>query len=330
MSIASRKKEHIKICLKEDVRFKKKTTGLEKYDFIHCALPEINLKDIDTSITLFGKKLSFPFFIGSLTGGWKGAVKINKSLAHVCESEGIGLEVGSQRSLLKGDEYIDSYRIIREIAPHSLVIGNIGALQTVQYPNIGVLKKLMDIVRADAFSVHINPLQEVLQAEGEFNFKGILAGIERLVKSFSIPIIVKEVGCGISTQVAQQLAHVGVSYINIAGAGGTSWAGVESLRNKRNLPLQFWDWGIPTAKSITMVSKVRGIKIIASGGLTNGIDMAKTLALGAVCCSAALPVLRKLNKKGIKGVVRMIRQWKEELTLSLFLTGSSNIQAVRR
>ena len=174
MSIASRKKEHFKICVQKDVKFKKKTTGLGKYDFIHCALPEINLKDINTAITLFGRTLSFPFFIGALTGGWEGAVKINKSLAQVCQSEGIGLEVGSQRSLLESDRYVDSYRIIREIAPHSLIIGNIGALQTTQYDKIEIFKKLVDVIQADAITVHINPLQEVLQAdEDNFDFRGV-------------------------------------------------------------------------------------------------------------------------------------------------------------
>ncbi len=281
MSIASRKSDHIKICLNEEVQFKNKTTGFEEYDFIHCALPEMELKDIDTEIEIFGRILSFPFFIGAITGGWEGAFEINKSLAQVCKREGIGLEGGSQRSILENERYIDSYRIIRKEAPHSLVIGNIGAVQTVQYQNIDELKRLVDVIQADALTVYLNPLQEVLQSSKEVNFKGVLEGIERLVRSLEVPLIVKEVGSGISTQVAQKLADVGVKYINIAGAGGTSWAGVESFRNRSDLAERFWDWGIPTAKSITMVKKVKVVNIIASGGVANGLDMAKALALGS-------------------------------------------------
>jgi len=329
MSIASRKSEHINICLNEEVQFKTKTTGFEEYDFIHCALPEMTLEDVDTEIELFEKKLSFPFFIGAITGGWKGAEKINESLAQVCDSENIGIEVGSQRSIIDNEKYINSYKVVRETAPHSLIIGNIGAFQVVQYKNLDIFKRLIDVIQADALTVHLNPLQEILQAEEEFNFKGVLAGIEQLVRSLEVPVIIKEVGCGISTQVARQLADAGITYINIAGAGGTSWAGVESFRNKGDLAKKFWDWGIPTAKSIIMVKKVKGIKIIASGGLNDGIDMAKALALGSDCCSSALPVLKILDRKGQEGLVNCIRKWKEELILTMFLTGCSSIKEIK-
>jgi len=329
MSIASRKSEHINICLNEEVQFKTKTTGFEEYDFIHCALPEMSLEDVDTEIELFGKKLSFPFFIGAVTGGWQGAEKINKSLALASKNEDIGLEVGSQRSIIEDNTYIDSYKIVRKTAPHSLIIGNIGAFQIVKYQNLDIFKRLVDVIQADALTVHLNPLQEILQTDEENNFKGVLAGVERLVRSLEVPVIIKEVGCGISTQVARQLADAGVQYINIAGAGGTSWAGVESFRNRSNLAEKFWDWGIPTAKSIIMVKKVKGIKIIASGGLIDGIDMAKALALGSECCSSALPVLKILDQEGQEGLVNSIRQWKEELTLAMLLTGSSNINEIK-
>ncbi|MFO7888710.1 MAG: type 2 isopentenyl-diphosphate Delta-isomerase [bacterium] len=329
MSIASRKSEHIKICLNEEVQFKTKTTGFEEYDFIHCALPEMSPEDVDTEIELFGKKLSFPFFIGAITGGWKGAEKINKSLAQVCDSEDIGIEVGSQRSIIEDKKYINSYKVVRNTAPHSLIIGNVGAFQIVQYRNLDIFKRLVDVIQADALTVHLNPLQEILQTEEEFNFKGVLAGIERLVRSLEIPVIIKEVGCGISTQVARQLADAGVKYINIAGAGGTSWAGVESFRNRGNLAEKFWDWGIPTAKSIIMVKKVKGIKIIASGGIRDGIAMAKALALGSDCCSSALPVLKILHQKGQEGLANSIRQWKEELTLAMLLTGSCDLKEIK-
>lgn len=326
MSIASRKSEHIRICLNEEVQFKNKTTGFEEYDFIHCALPEMRLEEVDTATDMFGKPLSFPFFIGAMTGGWKGAEAINKSLAQVCKSEGIGIEVGSQRSILVEDKrYIDSYRVVRTTAPHALIIGNIGAVQIVQYKNIDIIKQLVEVIEADAFSIHLNPLQEILQSNGDFDFKGVLSGIEKVVRSLEVPIIIKEVGCGISTQVARQLAEVGVEYINVAGAGGTSWAGVESYRNNQELAERFWDWGIPTVESITMVNQVKGVKIIASGGINDGIDIAKALALGSECCSSALPILKILKQKGEKGAIDTIREWRQQLMLTMFLAGCSTI-----
>jgi len=326
MIISRRKLKHLQIALRRDVRFKTKTTGFEKYELVHCALPEIDYNKISTQIQFLGKELSFPLMISPMTGGCAEAQIINRQLAEVSTELQIALSIGSQRQLLENDKYIESYRIARQVNPNGVVIGNVGAAQLVDWKDPSLFQKMIDVIQADALTVHLNPLQEALQPHGDVHFKGVLSGIERLVQHIDVPIIVKEVGSGISEKVAKRLVDAGVSWIDTAGAGGTSWAAVEHYRsNKKELAKRFWDWGIPTAESLQMVRAIPGIQIIASGGIDNGITMTKAVALGANLCGIALPVLKVLIKKKKKGLLEYLTQLKTEFQTAMFLTGCCDV-----
>lgn len=331
MKVANRKIEHIQIALNKDVRFKKKTTGFEDYELIHCALPEMDYGDVCTETAFLGKKLDFPLIITAMTGGFPEAVEINRQLALACQQRNIAFGVGSQRQILESEHYLDSYSVVRQAAPDCVVVGNIGAEQVAEIEDLSVFKRMVDLIEANAMAVHLNPLQEILQPEGRGIFRGVLKGIEKLVRGLKVPIIVKETGCGISENVAKALVDIGVTYIDIAGAGGTSWAGIESFREIENhLAHRFWDWGIPTAKSLEMVNRVKGVKTIASGGIENGIVMAKALALGAHLCGGALIFLKVLMEKKLEGLMSLLSLWKQELKIAMFLTSSRKIQDLRR
>lgn len=321
----------MRISLGEDVSFRTKTTGFEQYEFIHCALPELNYDEIRTECFFLNRTLAFPLMISAMTGGWAGAVDINARLASVCHAMKLALGVGSQRQMFEGNQALESYRVVREKAPDEAVIGNIGASQLVGLTDFTPILKMAECIRADAMAVHLNPLQELLQPEGNRNFKGVLRGIEELVRHVEIPVIVKEVGCGISEQVAKSLVNVGVRYIDVAGAGGTSWAAIESFRSKdRQYALRFREWGIPTALSLNQVVRVPKVRAIASGGISDGVMMAKALAMGAELCGSAMPMLKALMQQGEEGLERLLCQWREELRMTLFLTGSPDIKALRR
>lgn len=331
MSISKRKSEHMRIALEKPVGFREKTTGFEHYDFIHCALPETDYNEVKTEIDFLGKRLSFPLMISAVTGGFKGALEINRRLAEACRETGIALCVGSQRQIFDNSNYLESFRIVRKTAPKSVIIGNIGGCQIREIKDVSPFQKIVDLIEADALAVHLNPLQEILQPEGDRHFKGILKGVQTLVAKLNVPVIVKEIGCGISKEVALKLFRAGVSYIDIAGAGGTSWAGIESYRIRSSRKaVQFWDWGIPTARSLEMVMGIKGAKLIASGGIENGTTVAKALALGATLCGSALPLLKVLIEKKEEGLISEIKFWHEELKTVLFLTGSRRIKDLRR
>ncbi len=331
MEVAKRKSEHISISLENDVHFRDKSTGFEDYELIHCALPEMNFHDVSCETTFLSKKISFPLMISSMTGGYERATVINGQLAEVCRSENIALGVGSQRPIIENHCSLESYRIVRKTNPEGVIIGNIGAVQVTEIDDTAVFHRMVDLIEADGIAVHLNPLQEILQPEGKAQFEGVLRGIEKMVNKLKVPVIVKEVGCGISEKVARELVNAGVSYIDIAGAGGTSWVGIESFRvEKQTLAELFWDWGIPTARSIEMVNQVEGARIIASGGIDSGISMAKALALGAELCGAALPFLRVLIHQGVEGLISFIQLWREAFKMALFLTGSLQVQSLGR
>ena len=295
MTISKRKSEHVRIALEEDVRFREKTTGFDSYAFIHCALPEMDFEDASTEAQFLGKSLSLPLMISAMTGGAAELEEINENLAEVCRRKGIALGLGSQRQMLEQDAHLDSYRIVRKSYPEGIVIGNIGAAQVAAMEDLSPVQRMVDAVEADALAVHCNPLQERLQPEGDDRFSGVLSSLARLVEVLTVPVIVKEVGCGISDEVARKLVNAGVAWIDVAGAGGTSWVGVESHRDAdKAMCDRFWDWGIPTAECLEMVSKVPGARMIASGGIRDGVMMAKAIALGAELCGAALPFLRVL------------------------------------
>jgi isopentenyl-diphosphate delta-isomerase len=324
MTISKRKKEHIDIALNRDIAFRDKTSGFENYEFIHCALPEMAFDEVDPRSDFLGKRLSFPLMISAMTGGYAGAVRINRGLAEVCQRKKIALGVGSQRQIFENDHHHDTFLIVRKTAPDIPIIGNIGAGQIVHLGDFSTIQQMIELVEADAMAVHLNPLQELLQPEGSPDFRGVLTAIEKLVRTLTVPVIVKEVGCGISEEVARKLADVGVQYIDVAGAGGTSWTGIEFHRGaKKRLAQTFWDWGIPTAKSIEMVKRVDGVHLVASGGIRDGLAMAKAVALGADLCGAALPMLKALGTgETPSGLGRLIDEWREEFKAAMFLTGS--------
>ncbi len=334
----SRKQDHVLLTVHKDVAFKSKRTGLEQWELVHNALPELNFDEISTETTFLSKKMSFPFIISSMTGGYTDARRINKNLAEVCEEHRIAMGVGSERQALENSAFHSSYSIVREAAPSIPIIGNIGAAEVARMNDISPVQKLIELIRADAFAVHLNPLQEFLQPEGNTNFRGVLAGIERLVRGLSIPVIVKEIGAGISKNVAERLLNIGVSIIDIAGAGGTSWAGVEILRREdksstERLSEQFWDWGIPTADALLEAASLKSARggfpslvLIASGGITNGIETAKALALGADAVASARPMMRQLFAGGKKMLSNHLHQWQKELQGVMFLTGARTIE----
>ena len=248
-----RKSEHLRINLEEDVRFPRLTTGLERYRFDHNALPELALDEVDTGITFLGKQLQLPLLISSITGGTAEAQRINLRLAEGAQAAGIAMGLGSLRAALEDPDLADTFRI-RGLAPDILLFANIGAAQLDSDVDSNACRRAIDITQADALIVHLNPLQEALQRRGDTNWRGVLGNIERVCRQLDLPIVVKEVGWGISASVARRLADAGVSAIDVAGAGGTSWSQVEMHRapseRLRRLSMQFADWGIPTAESL--------------------------------------------------------------------------------
>ncbi|OGU27680.1 MAG: type 2 isopentenyl-diphosphate Delta-isomerase [Ignavibacteria bacterium GWA2_54_16] len=342
---SSRKQQHVEITLSKDVSFRGKTSGFERYEFVHNALPEVDFSEVNPSTVFLGKAVSLPFLISSMTGGYKDAERINRGLAEVCAQKNIAMGVGSQRQALEDPTHHRSYSVVREVAPDIPVFGNIGASEVARLKDASPLKRLADLIQADAFAVHLNPLQEFLQPEGDPRFRGVLDGIAMLVKNLGIPLIVKEIGAGISAAVARRLIEVGVRIIDVAGSGGTSWAGVEILRRNGEVKKRgpqggrdhapvFWDWGIPTADALAQVvelkTRTRELFVIASGGLKNGLDVAKALALGAGLAGVARPMLKALEKGGIGGVSRELEAWEMELKGAMFLTGSKNLDDLQR
>ncbi len=334
-STPSRKKQHVAITLTKDVQFRKKTTGLEQLHFVHNALPELNLSEIDTSIVFLGKKITAPFMVSCMTGGYPDALSINRQLAEVCEEAGIAMGVGSQRQAMEDRQYHRTFSVVREVAVTIPVVGNIGAAEVAKMTSIDSAKRLVDLIRADAFTVHLNPLQEFLQPEGDTNFRGVLDGIAKLTAGLPVPVIVKEIGAGISKDVVRRLLDVGVKYIDIAGAGGTSWAGVETLRRKkRSFAEQFWDWGIPTSVALREAAQLksdsRDFTLIASGGIAAGTDAAKCIALGADLVGSARPMLTALHRGGKKELRDLLGIWRQELRGIMFLTGSATVAALQK
>ncbi len=330
----SRKREHIEVVLSKNVGFRGKTTGLGSIELQHNALPEINLADVDTSTVFLGKQLKYPLLVSSMTGGYSEALRINRTLAEVCQEYGIAMGVGSQRQALESSKYHRTFSIARKSAPSIPIFGNIGAVEVASMKDESPALKLVELIQADALAIHLNPLQEFLQPEGNTSFRGVFAGIERLVKRLPVPVIVKEIGAGLSGKVIRTLWNIGVRYIDVAGAGGTSWAGVEVLRRKKVEPLTaFWDWGIPTVRAIREAAQYKAeapYTLIASGGITSGLDVAKCIALGADIVGVARPALQALSKNGKKGLRKLLDRWILELRGAMFLTGSIDISSLQK
>lgn len=326
-----RKKEHIELCLDDKVSFRSKTNGFDKYDFIHNAITEVDISKISFDRKLFGKNISYPFLISCMTGGTEEAENINQRLAVIAEELKIPIGVGSQRQSLEDKHFHNSYNIIRKTAKSVPVLGNIGAAQVVRSNKLSDILSLIDLLEADAFVVHLNPLQELLQKEGEPDFAGLLKQLEKLVIKSNVPIIVKEVGAGINKEAAKKLLNIGVAGIDVAGAGGTSWAGVEILRSKSGS--EFWDWGLPTSyclKEVYSLKKKYDYILIGSGGINSANDLALAFAFGSDLVASARIILQTLMKHNEQTVSELITAWFDYLKNVMFLTGSKNLDELKK
>jgi len=323
-----RKSDHLRILLKEDVRFRNLTTGLERYRFVHQALPELDRDHIDLSTTLLGKRLSAPVVISSMTGGTQEAEIVNKNLAMAAQIHGLGMGVGSQRAALEEPSLSHTYQV-RDAAPDILLLANLGAVQLNYGYGVEHCQRAVEMIEADGLILHLNPLQEALQPEGDTDFSGLLARISEVCRELSVPVIVKEVGWGISENTARKLADAGVAAIDVAGAGGTSWSEVEMHRadsdSSQRIAAAFADWGIPTAESIQMVRRAApGVTLIASGGIRTGVETAKAIALGADAAALATPFLQPATVSP-EAVGERIREILEELRTAMFCVGAGNL-----
>jgi isopentenyl-diphosphate Delta-isomerase len=300
-SIGDRKADHLALCAEDDVGFRSRSTLLECVRLMHDALPDMALEDVDTSVTVLGKRLRAPIVIASMTGGTEEAGRINRQLAALAEERGYGIGLGSQRAMHLRPGTGVTYRV-RQVAPSTLLLGNVGIVQA-RTMKTSEARALVDEVGADGLCVHLNPAMELVQPGGDRDFSHGLDTIARLVQGLGVPVIVKETGCGISPAVGKRLREAGVKHVDVSGAGGTSWVGVETMRAKaagneaaRALGEAFWDWGIPTAASVALLAPLGFETIFATGGIATGLDVARSLALGAQVAGIARPLLRALRQ----------------------------------
>ena len=327
-----RKEEHLHIALNNDVGFTQVSTGLEDYYFIHQALPETDLTRVDLRTSLFSKTLNAPLIISSMVGGIDAARQINRNLAQAAQAMGVAMGVGSQRCAIDDPETTSTYDI-RDVAPDILLFANLGAVQLNHGYGIIECRRAMEMIGADALILHVNPLQEALQHDGNTNFVGLLRKIEQVCRELPIPVIVKEVGFGISENVAKMLAKAGVAAIDVAGAGGTSWSEVERYRTHaetdNNIAATFASWGIPTAESIEIVRRgAPGVILIASGGIRTGLDVAKAIALGADAAGVAAPLLKAASVSA-ESVMAALQEVIEGLRISMFCIGATSLKKLK-
>lgn len=328
--IDQRKADHIKINLEQDVR-SALTTGLENYHFTHEALPELDLNRLDTSLSLFGKTLTFPTLISSMTGGTDEAETINLRLAEAAQECGIAMGVGSQRAAIENPEQAKTFQV-RRVAPDILLFANLGAVQFNYGYGVDQCRKAVEMIQADALYLHLNPLQEAVQDAGDTNWVGIAKKIEEVCKKLEVPVIAKEVGWGISEKTAKILADCGVQAIDVAGAGGTSWSQVEMYRAPdeftRRLAATFVGWGIPTADAILNVKRVvPDMTVFASGGLKDGLDIAKCVALGATLGGMAGQFL-KAAAVSTEQAVEMMRLTQRQIEVTMFTCGVGTLASL--
>ncbi len=326
--IGTRKNDHIRINLEEDVR-SGLTTGLERYRLPHEALPELALADVDLGLTLFGKRLRAPLLISSMTGGTREALRLNRRLAEAARQTGIAMGVGSQRAAIQHPELAETFSVARRAAPEALLFANLGAVQLNYGYGVDECRRAVDMLDADALILHLNPVQEAVQHGGDTDFRSLADKIAAVCAALEVPVIVKEVGWGISERTARLLADCGVAAIDVAGAGGTSWSQVEMHRAPdeftRQLAAAFVDWGIPTAESILNVRRAAPETLVfASGGLQNGVDVAKSLALGAVLGGMAGFFL-KAAAVSTEAVVEAVRLVEAQLRIAAFAAGAASL-----
>ncbi len=334
MATSDRKIEHLLLCVKKNVEAQKthlelRASGFDDVDLIHNCLPDINKKALDLEIGFLGKKLGAPLLIASMTGGHPDTKAVNAALAGAAEELGIGMGVGSQRAAIEDQTLEDSFRIVRDKAPDAFICGNVGAAQLNEF-GIEGLERAVEMIEADAMAIHLNFLQEAIQPEGNVDATGCLMAIKKVCNELSVPVIVKETGAGIAHSQAAAICEAGASAIDVGGLGGTSWAGVETYRAQKHgdllsehLGRQFWNWGIPTVVSI--VESSISIPVVATGGVRSGIDIAKSIALGASLCGLALPLVAPAII-GQNDVVDKLTIIIEELKVAMFLSGCRTVE----
>ncbi|HQE92464.1 MAG TPA: type 2 isopentenyl-diphosphate Delta-isomerase [Anaerolineae bacterium] len=328
-----RKDEHVRINLEEDVSFDQMTTGLEHYRFIHQAVPECDLADVHTATDFLGHHLAFPLLIASMTGGTPWTGDINRILAEAAQAAGIGMGLGSMRVILEEPDTAPTFQV-RRYAPDILLLANLGAIQLNYGYGPDECRRLVELVEADGLFLHLNPLQEALQPEGNTRFAGIVRRIATVCQALEVPVIVKEVGAGLSAQAARQLVDAGVAALDVSGAGGTSWSQVEMHRGRdavqREVAAAFRNWGIPTAQSLQMVHQAApDIPLIASGGLQTGLDIAKVLALGADATTMA-GVLLEAAATSPQALYERLEIIRRQLAITMFVSGAPTITRLKQ
>lgn len=328
-----RKDQHISICANEDIEHSKKLTGFEEFHFIPTTFPELSYDEIDISSTFLGNKFNAPLFVTGMTGGIKQGGAINKKIALACQKYGIPMGVGSQRIALEHPEYSDIFDV-KKFAPDLFLIGNIGAAQLAKGLDEKSCQMAVDMIGADALAIHVNVLQEVIQVEGDRDFSNLFSKIEKVCKQLSVPVIIKEVGSGMDIVSAKKLVECGVSAIDVGGAGGTSWGFIEGLRTSdqktRNLASQFRNWGIPTAYSLNaLVCGGVDIPITATGGIRDGLTVAKSVSLGANMAGVGLPIFKAALKDDPNAVDAVLEEFIEAVKITAMLTGSQNLKQLK-
>jgi isopentenyl-diphosphate delta-isomerase len=329
----ARKADHLRVCLEEDVQFRQTTNGLERYRLTHCCLPELDWEAVDVTTQFLGKPLGAPLLISSMTGGTEQARRINTRLAKIAQHYRLAMGVGSQRVAIEKPEVMATFAV-RSHAPDILLFANLGAVQLNYGYGVEECQRVVDWLEADALILHLNPLQEAVQSRGDTKFGGVLGKIQHLCQKLSVPVIAKEVGNGISALMAQRLLEAGVRAIDVAGAGGTSWARVESERAQdrlqRRLGKTFANWGIPTAECVADIRAIAPeVPLIASGGLRNGLDVTKAIALGADLAGLAFPFLQAADQSE-EAVHELAIALIAEIQTALFCTGSAILVDLRR
>ena len=324
---SDRKAEHIRLALEE--RMQLEANFFECYAFEHCALPEIDIAELDTSVKFVGRELSAPLLISCMTGGTDLAAEINNNLATAAQELGIAVGIGSQRKALEVPETGYTFRV-RDVAPTAPLLANLGAVQLNYGFGADQCREAVEMIDADALVLHLNPLQEAIQPEGQGDFSNLLPKMAEVVRQLEVPVIVKEVGCGISSAVARRLVEVGIQIIDTAGLGGTSWARIEAQRaDDRDIGEVFGDWGVPTPDAIQALRKIPGLEIIGSGGVRNGLDAGKAIALGAHVVGMAFPFLAAAMESSER-VVEVIKKAVRELRICMFCVGTSSIADLRQ
>ena len=327
--IGARKADHLDLCERDEVGFRSITTLLEGVNLLHQSLPELSADEVSTEVELLGRRLRAPVVIAAMTGGHERAATVNRSLATIAQERGLGFGLGSQRAMRRDPTMEWTYQV-RDWAPDVLLLGNIGVVQARETATKD-LEALVRNVGADALCVHLNPAMELIQSDGDRDFRGCVRTLERLCNELPFPVVAKETGNGLSPQTVEKLVGAGVQYADTSGAGGTSWVGVETLRaegTRRSMGHRLWDWGIPTAPSVYYAARA-SLTTIATGGIRSGLDVARAMALGARAAGIARPVLQMLNREGEDGARHYLDEVVQELRSVMLLTGTATVEGLR-